>query len=223
MLFWHLGVTSAIVFLTLGRRRIDYRVVMLGSILPDLIDKPIGRIFFQSYFQTSRLFGHTFLFDVVLVLGIQLVLRGKTARRWFVLPIGSLIHLALDSMWNLPVTLFWPLFGTRFPPEPAANYWLEVMKRPLQYPGYAFQELTGLCILLYMAWAYGLFRKTAFIRFVRSGALEDDKRGDAFQPLGQTGAGSKPDAVVDYGDMAALDAPQPVETGPRGDRFGADG
>lgn len=44
--FGHLGLTglaAKAVEKSLGNIKIDYRVVFVGSILPDLIDKPIGR------------------------------------------------------------------------------------------------------------------------------------------------------------------------------------
>ena len=146
MLFWHLGMTCAIVFFALGARRIDYRVVLLGAIVPDLIDKPLGRIFFPEYFQTGRLFGHTLLVATFLLLGIQLTLRGTTARRWFILPICMLIHQVLDGMWNDPITWFWPLFGTEFPPDPAPGYRLELLTSPWQLAG----EAVGLAVLVYL-------------------------------------------------------------------------
>lgn len=173
MLFFHLGVTCGIIFLTLGRRRIDYRVVLLGAILPDVIDKPVGRIFFEETFQRSRLFGHTLALVVVLMLGLQLLLRGDAARRWLVLPIAAAIHLGLDGMWNDPVTLFWPLFGTTFPPEIVGNYWLEVLLRPISHPLEAVKEVLGLGIIVYIAKAYGLAHRVAFRRFLASGSLEE--------------------------------------------------
>lgn len=173
LLFWHLGLTCLIIVFTLGVRRIDYRVVLLGAILPDLIDKPIGRILFVDTFQTSRLFGHTLLLVTVVLLSIQLVLRGKTARRWFILPIASLIHLALDGMWNLPVTLFWPLFGTRFPPEPNADYWLDVFLRPFEDPLTLGGELVGLALLYYLYRAFCLQNPANRRQFVRTGKLVD--------------------------------------------------
>ena len=175
MLFWHMGATAGIVFVTLGRRRIDYRVVLLGAILPDLIDKPLGRIFFEDTFQTSRLFAHTLLFVVVTLLAVQLILRGDSARRWFILPIACLLHLVLDGLWGDPVTLFWPLFGTTFPPHPVESYWLEVLRRPLEHPLVMVQEIFGLSVLLYIAWAYRLFRMTGLREFARSGKLVDPK------------------------------------------------
>lgn len=175
MLFWHLGITAVVIFFTLGKRRIDYRVVLLGAVLPDLIDKPIGRLMFESTFETSRLFGHTLLFVLVAMFAVQLFLRGDTARRWFILSIAALIHLALDAMWNDPVTLFWPLFGTEFPKQPVQNYWLEVLLRPWSHPVEALKEIAGLVSLAYFAYGYGLFKKDRFKAFVRTGKLEDTK------------------------------------------------
>lgn len=194
MLFWHLGMTCAVIFFALGTRRIDYRVVMLGSILPDLTDKPVGRIFFAAELQNGRLLGHTLLLVVVMALAIQLVLRGKAARRWFILPMGALIHLALDGMWARPVTLFWPLFGMRFPPDPVPNYWLEVLLRPVRHPGELARELIGLALLVYLGLAFELNHRGERRRFFRTGelaggvprpgssAVQESRRGAADKP-----------------------------------------
>jgi inner membrane protein len=173
MLFWHLGATSAVIFLTLGRRGIDYRVVMLGALIPDLIDKPIGRLLFADQFETGRIFGHTLLFPTVLLLLIQLILRGRRARRWFILPIAALIHQVLDGMWNEPVTFFWPLFTTRFPRDPVANYWLEVLTRPFEDPMVLLKELVGIGLLIYIGSAFRLGDKSRRLEFARTGYLTD--------------------------------------------------
>lgn len=171
MLFWHLGMTCAIVFFALGARRIDYRVVLLGAIISDLVDKPIGRIFFEDHFESGRLYGHTLLVATVLLLGIQLTLRGATARRWFILPICMLIHQVLDAMWNSPIAWFWPLFGTEFPADPKDDYWWEVLTRPLDHPWVLVQELVGLGLLIYLARAYKLQDPDLRRRFLRRGQL----------------------------------------------------
>ncbi|MGH2690823.1 MAG: metal-dependent hydrolase, partial [Actinomycetota bacterium] len=131
MLFWHLGVTAAVVYATLGRRRIDYRVVLLGALLPDLVDIPIGRFLFADRFGAQQLYGHTLLLLVVTALVVMLFMRGETARRWFVLPMAALIHLGLDAMWNQPVTFYWPLFGTEFPRMPEGS-WFAWLGQPWQ-------------------------------------------------------------------------------------------
>ena len=170
MLFWHLGITALIIFATIGRRRVDFRVVLLGSILPDIIDKPLGRIFFEETFQTSRLFGHTLALTFTILLVVMLTLRGESARRWFILPIAMLLHLGLDAMWNHPITLFWPLFGG-FPPEPMQGYWLEVLLRPFKHPLEALKEAAGLVALIYMYLGFGLSDKKVRLRFFRTGEL----------------------------------------------------
>ncbi len=173
MIFWHLGVTAAVIFLTLGRRWIDYRMVMFGALLPDLIDKPIGRIFFADQFENGRIFAHTLLFPTVLLLGIQLFLRGRTASRWFIVPIAAVIHQVLDGMWNEPVTFFWPLFTTAFPPDPVDEYWLRALLRPIEEPVVLLQELVGLGLLLYIASAYRLWERSRRVQFLRTGYLSD--------------------------------------------------
>ncbi|MGQ0679012.1 MAG: metal-dependent hydrolase [Actinomycetota bacterium] len=173
MLLWHLGATCAIVVMALGVRRIDYRVVLLGALLPDLIDKPLGRIFLADRFETGRLFGHTLAFVTLALLAIQLLLRGKTARRWFILPIAALIHLVLDGMWSLPVNLFWPLFGTTFPPEPVDGYWLEALLRPFTSPWTLAGELAGAALLVYLYRAFRLQIPGNRRAFLLTGELVD--------------------------------------------------
>lgn len=170
MLFWHLGTTVAVIFFTLGRRCIDYRVVMLGAILPDLIDKPIG-VIFSERFDTTRLFAHTLLFTVVLLLAVQLTLRGKMARTWFILPIASALHLVFDAMWNHPVTLFWPFFTTSFPAS--GGTWLDPFLHPFEHPIKWLMELSGAMLVLYFGWAYRLHDKPRLAAFLKSGRLTD--------------------------------------------------
>ena len=38
MIFWHMGAAAVIVYVTLGRSRIDYRWILAGAVLPDLVD-----------------------------------------------------------------------------------------------------------------------------------------------------------------------------------------
>ena len=171
MLFWHLGMTCAIVFFAVGGRRVDYRMVLLGAVLSDLIDKPIGRLLFADEFQNGRIFGHTLLVATGLLLLVPILLRGKAARRWFIVPICMLIHQALDGMWNEPITWFWPLFGTDFPPDPVADYWLEVLRRPFDHPWELVKELVGIGLLVYLGRAYKLQDPELRRRFLKKGQL----------------------------------------------------
>lgn len=169
MLFWHLGVTAAIVYATLGRRRIDYRVVLLGALLPDLIDVPLGRFLFRDRYGAQHLWGHTLLLVVALSLGVMLFLRGDAARRWFVLPMAALIHLGLDAMWSHPVAFYWPLFGP-FPSE-AIGSLMHSMQLLLR-PATILKELVGLGLLAYLFVGHDLQDPGHRREFLRTGKLE---------------------------------------------------
>ncbi len=92
-------------------KSIDYRLVIAGALLPDIIDKPIGTAFFNN----GRIFGHSLLLAIIL-LGIGVLLyRGKGRTGMLVLALGSTGHLILDQMWQNSHTLFWPFGGWSFP------------------------------------------------------------------------------------------------------------
>ena len=52
----HLNKAS---WLALPRGGIDYRVLLVGSLLPDIIDKPVGQVLFHDTFSNGRIFCHT--------------------------------------------------------------------------------------------------------------------------------------------------------------------
>ncbi len=65
MIFFHAGVTMVVVwFVMRGNPRVDYRVVAFASLLPDLIDKPIGRVLFRARYNSGRLWAHALLVNV---------------------------------------------------------------------------------------------------------------------------------------------------------------
>jgi membrane-bound metal-dependent hydrolase YbcI (DUF457 family) len=85
----------------------------LGSILPDLIDKPIGILLFPNVFGTGTIFGHTLL-AVILVLFIGILVYTRYPRAGFLLlavAAGIFTHQLLDAMWLHPINWFWPALG----------------------------------------------------------------------------------------------------------------
>jgi len=92
----HVGIT-----LLLGKwlskrlnKKWNLRLIVLGSILPDLIDKPLGILGFGG----GRFISHTLLFTLALVVKKELFF-------------GSLVHLLLDRMWENPQILLFPILG----------------------------------------------------------------------------------------------------------------
>ena len=119
-LFGHIGITLGIFFglATLATRLriiIDPMFLAIGALIPDLIDKPLGRVIFASTFDSGRIIGHTLFFSLILfIIGLYLYDK-RTNIRVLSLATGSFFHLIEDEMWKSPRTLFWPIFGLRFP------------------------------------------------------------------------------------------------------------
>jgi inner membrane protein len=167
LIFWHAGLTSVIVwFVMRGNTRVDYRVVMVASLLPDIIDKPIGRIFFKERFGSGRLYAHTLLINVALFC-LLFFMRGRFKRQFVLVPISSLLHVAEDGVWSQPRVFWWPLFGTRFPidrgPFSLAHY---------VRPGVIAEELIGVLLIAWLLGSHGLLNREGLRHFAKTGRLE---------------------------------------------------
>lgn len=157
--FGHIGITIGTVkiYEKLSKRNInsvdtlniDYRGVLIGSILPDLIDKPIGAFFFRNTFHNSRILGHTLLFSILLLIIGTISINRKRKDFSLQLGVGSTIHLILDSMWLYPGILFWPYFGLKFPERPEGNWLESSLSRLVTDPSYFLPELFGFIITAY--------------------------------------------------------------------------
>jgi len=80
---------------------LDYRYLLVGSILPDLIDKPLGIYIFRESLSNGRIFGHTLLSAVVL-LGAGWFLYTRRRRiGLFCLGLVTAAHLVLDETVKL--------------------------------------------------------------------------------------------------------------------------
>ena len=126
LLFGHIGITLGIffVFSYLAPRLetiIDRRYLVVGALLPDLIDKPLGLIIFASTISNGRMISHTLLFSITLfIIGLYFYEK-RNSIVIITLASGSFFHLMEDQMWNTPQTLFWPLLGWSFPKDNIAN------------------------------------------------------------------------------------------------------
>src|SRR5947207_14340366 len=69
--------------------------LVLGTVLPDLIDKPLYYAHFSNFISCTRTFGHTGLL-LALVFGCFVV---KRSNGWLALGLGMSTHLLLD--WTL--------------------------------------------------------------------------------------------------------------------------
>ncbi len=174
MILWHMGLTTLIVwFVMRGNPRVDYRVVALASLLPDLIDKPIGRVIFRTRYESGRIYAHTLLVNLALFC-LLFFMRGRFKRQFVLVPLSSLLHLAEDGVWSSPRIFWWPLFGTTFPRQPLTDGPLAFLS-PANNPGALWQEAVGLAALLFLFASHGMLSRDGLRSFLRTGMLEPPK------------------------------------------------
>lgn len=137
LLFGHIGVTLGIffglgIFIPKLRTIIDPKYLAIGALLPDLIDKPIGKLIFASTFANGRIISHTLLFILSLFLVGLYLYEKKKDIKVLSLASGSFFHLMEDQMWTTPKTLFWPFLGLKFPKDQMDNTGIEYLTRMLE-------------------------------------------------------------------------------------------
>ena len=187
--FGHVGLTLAVSYSTerlargrsahtgeaFGRRALsrllDYRLVMVGSMLPDIMDKPLGLWLAPELVNHSvRSFGHSVAFAALLLAVSWIPLRWGRSHGLLVLAAASAGHLVLDQMWGEPATALWPALGWAFPAgsatlaEWSSSHWrnaLLLCRDPA--------EVAGAVVLL--VFAIRVWRSQALGRFLRSGAV----------------------------------------------------
>jgi hypothetical protein len=155
MFLWFLGVSVAFVWFVFRSPALDYRLVMLGSVLP------IGEVVLGG----PRVL-HTLVASVAL-LGVVMLATQKrrlVRRRWICLPIGLMMHLALDGIWATTEVFWWPFFGIAFPagglPELGRSVGVSVVL-----------ELVGAAALVWCYVTFGLADPENRRLFLRTGHL----------------------------------------------------
>lgn len=172
MIAWHAGLSMLIVwFVMRGNTRVDYRIVAIASLLPDLIDKPIGRILFRERFESGRIYAHTLLINLAFFC-VLFFLRGRFKRKFVLVPLSSLLHLAEDGVWSTPQVFWWPLFGTAFPREPVSGGSLAFLGAAIG-PGTIVREGIGLLAISFLLSSHGMLNRGGIRSFLRTGMLEE--------------------------------------------------
>lgn len=171
VMLWHVGATIALTRYAFRDDRMDLRVLAFGAILPDLIDSPVGLIWFESL-GSVRLVTHTLLASAAMMIGVVLsTRRGRPRKRWMPLAIGMLMHLLLDAMWNDPETLWWPFLGWEFSQTGFATAGAYVESIVSDWRVWAL-EAVGLVYLIVLGRRAGLSRRTAWQRLRTTGTLD---------------------------------------------------
>ncbi|HEY50428.1 MAG TPA: metal-dependent hydrolase [Dehalococcoidia bacterium] len=148
---------------------VDIRFLLVGSMLPDIIDKPVGIFLFQETYSNGRIFSHTLLFLILLMVA-GLFIRGYSGKTWgLALSIGTVFHLLLDKMWQTPKTLFWPILGFGFEKTETFDYLSKVFYVLLNEPAVYIPEIIGFIAFVLFAWE--LLNRRITIKFLQNGRL----------------------------------------------------
>ncbi|MCH7511728.1 MAG: metal-dependent hydrolase [Chloroflexi bacterium] len=94
---------------------VDYRLVALGALLPDLIDKPIVWVLFPNPDAGGHHIGHSLFVGLALLLpGLYLLAwRGKAGLA--LVGAAHLSHVFSDSVTHVPRSLLWPFISLDIP------------------------------------------------------------------------------------------------------------
>ena len=150
--------------------KVDLRLLALGAVLPNLVDKPLTLLFPDS-FPAGRTVAHALVVSAAVMTVVLLTTRrGRRRRAFMAVAIGMLLHLALDAMWTEPEVLFWPVLGVEFPPDAGGGGWPSLVV-PFQSPWNWILEAVGLVYLIVLYRAAGLGDPVARSALIRNGRL----------------------------------------------------
>jgi len=171
MLFWHAGATVAFTRYAFRDPAMDLRFLVLGAILADLIDTPIGFIFWSS-FENVRLVAHSLLFAATaMVVVLLLTRRGRPRKRWMPVAVGMLLHLVFDAMWREPETLWWPFLGWDFTSTGFATV-SEYLGGLFTNPAMWLGEVAGLAYLAFLGYRSKLTDREARDVLIKTGRVQ---------------------------------------------------
>lgn len=155
MFFWFIGTAVLSIGVIFRDPHFDYRLLIVGSVIP-LGDGLFG--------------GARVLHSVTVCAGLLAVLmlatgRGRPLRKLVLgLPIGMILHLVFDGIWNNSEVFWWPFFG--FPFDDAE---LPVVEHGMW--GIPLEGV-GLMICVWLWWNNTFSDGASRRRFFRDGELD---------------------------------------------------
>lgn len=156
---WFAAGAAALVWAVFQSPMLDYRLVMLGAVLP-VAEIPFGAGPLHTLAVATAVM-------VVVMLGTTpraVPNRRLWRRRLLGLPIGMFLHLVLDGAWTRPSLFWWPASGWTLPqgqaPELARGVWSVAL------------EAAGVLLGMWLYSRWGLEDPERRRRFRRTGQLD---------------------------------------------------
>jgi hypothetical protein len=159
-ILFHL-ITGFVIGSLLADRLDDRRAILpcvLGALLPDLVDKPLGLFILGAQFANGRIFSHTLLAaGLILAIGALAYHRYRSPLLISV-GVGVASHQVLDLMWQDRRSWLYPFYG-QFRPINTEGWFLRELLLELQNP---VEWVSGLLLLLLLVALLSPGRTKAF-------------------------------------------------------------
>jgi len=153
---WFLGTAIVSVWYVFTDPRFDYRLLLVGALLPDIVDVPFGQ---------AR-WAHSLTVAVGALALVMLVTAGRKPIRRLLLgaPIGMLLHLVWDGAFAATKVFWWPFSGS----------WGDTEVPSLERGALnVVMELIGAGILVWAWKRFGLADPERRREFLRNGLLTE--------------------------------------------------
>ncbi len=160
MFFWFFGTAILTVLFVFRDDRFDYRLLLVGAILPDVVD----------IFSGGAWVMHTVLASVVALAIVMLATKRHkpSRRRLLALPIGMFLHLIFDGAFSSASLFWWPIAGFSFQDAQLPSSTRMSLNVLL--------EIFGVAMLLWAWRQFNLSSRSAREHFISTGQLLRQKR-----------------------------------------------
>ena len=155
MFFWFIGTAILSVWFVFRDPAFDYRTLVIGALLPDIIDGIWGG---------ARAF-HSVTASVAVLVVVMLSTIGHRPirKRLLAIPIGMFLHLIYDGAFNNTKVFWWPFTGISFSGDR-----LPVVDRGMLNIGF---EVAGLLLCVFAYKKFDLGNPQRRREFIRRGTL----------------------------------------------------
>jgi hypothetical protein len=128
------GVLIGLVIAAIAGDRRVLALAVLGAVLPDLIDKPLGHIILNGTVNYGRIYFHGLTIFFLILLAGLLLYRYRGRIGLLALAAGMASHQFFDAMWRHPVEWFWPFLGPLPRHDYAEDFFWDAILRELAQP-----------------------------------------------------------------------------------------
>ncbi len=156
MLLWFVVPTVLAVFAVFRDASLDYRLIAVGAVLPDIVDGIVAH---------RMAWLHSVVVVVALLFAVMAATVGRRPRRkrLLAIPIGMFGHLVLDGAWLTKDVFWWPVLR-------GAHHRLATLDRPVWL--LIALEVVGLLGAVYFVRRMRLESPARRRLFVRTGTLD---------------------------------------------------